>query len=249
MRHLAFSSGLTVLVNIYIFAVIATGIATKAADNTLPQSCLLSFGRGDVAMFSAMMQAVTIQMCVLPMYNELQDRSPEKFRHIVRVAFSCLFVIFGCFAVAGQFSFGEIVQSNVLLDLPGHVWGKVAQFGAVVSIMSVYPIMMSPMVAPVRNSARLKPYTALATVFIVLVSAGGALLTTNLGLLNVVNGAACVGVFVGLLPGVTGLYLLERPRLPMFALMFLAITMCALGFFYTNNYATDNAKHCIWPLQ
>merc|ERR1712046_481423 len=103
------------------------------------------------------------------------------------------------------------------------------------------------MVAPVRDS-RFQRFAGLVKVGIVLASCSGALLTRNLGLLNVVSGSVCVGVFVGLTPGLVGLHLLGKPKLQMLGLMAVGAAMSALGFVFTQNYASDNAAHCMLPI-
>merc|ERR1719408_1156803 len=108
-----------------------------------------------------MMQAVTIQMCVLPMYYELEDRSPEKFTRCVNIAFFSLFLIFAGFSVLAEMNFGTSSESNILLNIPVNyqsakgLCGMIAQLGMIVSISAVYPIMFAPMIAPVRNSEKL----------------------------------------------------------------------------------------------
>lgn len=38
--------------------------------------CFMGISWGSAAMFASMMQAVMLQMCVLPMYGEMKDREP-----------------------------------------------------------------------------------------------------------------------------------------------------------------------------
>ncbi|CAK0897243.1 unnamed protein product [Prorocentrum cordatum] len=64
-RYLNFTSALAVVVNLYIFIVMALQPAKGQAD-----ICLVGDGRGDISMVSVMMMAIVIQMCVLPMYKE-----------------------------------------------------------------------------------------------------------------------------------------------------------------------------------
>merc|ERR1712176_840316 len=99
-----------------------------------------------------MMQCVIIQMCVLPMYKELETRSPKRFSHVIGVSFSGLFLLFVAFAVAGSLAYGPTVHSNVLKDLPHSGWGILAQACMVLAIAAVYPIMLMPMVAPLKSS-------------------------------------------------------------------------------------------------
>merc|ERR1719171_1425105 len=89
---------------VYIFMLIGAGLMRKEIHSTLPPTCLFNVGRGNVAMFSAMMQAVIIQMCVLPMYAELEDRTPKRFSGTLNLSFSILFLIFSAFAIIGHFA-------------------------------------------------------------------------------------------------------------------------------------------------
>jgi len=45
-------------------------------------------GTGLVTLFSTLMQCGIIQMCVLPMYEDLKDRNPRRFQRAVMIAFS-----------------------------------------------------------------------------------------------------------------------------------------------------------------
>merc|ERR1712032_221890 len=69
-------------------------------------------------------------MCVLPMYEELEDRNPAKFSRIVAVSFTVLFGIFALFAVLGYFVFGAGVHSNILVTLPHTAWGHASRIAA-----------------------------------------------------------------------------------------------------------------------
>merc|ERR1719382_2327766 len=77
-RYLNFTSALAVVVNVYIFIVMALQPGKGQAKGQAG-ICLVGDGRGDISMISVMMMAIVIQMCVLPMYKELEDRSPTKF--------------------------------------------------------------------------------------------------------------------------------------------------------------------------
>merc|ERR1712048_1182654 len=159
----------------------------------LPSVCYVGLGKGTIAMIAAMMQAVIIQMCVLPMYEELQDRTPETFNKILNRGFSGLFGLFALFSTLGYLLFGNALETNVLKNMPRTgipgLFANVGQLGMVIVCGGVYPIMMSPMIAPVKTSATLKPYAGLLTVGIVISSAVAALICTlnqiELGTLNV----------------------------------------------------------------
>lgn len=245
--------------NVYLIALISLFFIGNVEHGTLPFSCLLGFARGDIAMVSAMMQAVTIQMCVIPMYQELEDRSPRKFNRCVNIAFLILFFIFAGFSVLAELNFGAISfadprNSNILMSIPVNYntvkgfCGVVSQIGMIVSITSVYPIMLAPMIAPVRNSEVFQKFTVPVTTLIVVGTAVIALFITNLGFLNVLNGSCCMAVFVGIVPGVVGWYLLEMPWYGMLTLITCAVVMGVLGMIYTSNFVEDIENGCFWAL-
>lgn len=242
--RLAFTSSLTVAINIYIFCLICAKAVQKAAEDKLPDICFLGVGFGTVAMVTAMTQAVIIQMCVIPMYAELQDRTPRKMRKIVIVSFSILFLIFAAFCAGGDLMWGVKVKSNVLKNLKRNVFGSIAQIGMVIVSASVYPIMFIAMIAPVRNSQRFSQHANWLTVFLVLLSAGIAYFVDNLGTMNVINGAMCVGIFTGLVPALAGVYILQEKYFLMYLLAAACFVMSVLGFYFTDNYAKD--VHCLW---
>merc|ERR1719487_2654071 len=110
-RRLAFTSVLAVVANATIFAFLFTTFAVEEVNGNRPPICYFGVGPGSVAMMSAMMQVVVIQMCVLPMYAELENRSPAKFNRIVTVSFSILLFLCAGFAVSGYLTYGPGVSS------------------------------------------------------------------------------------------------------------------------------------------
>mmetsp|Transcript_40187 Transcript_40187/g.71321 ORF Transcript_40187/g.71321 Transcript_40187/m.71321 type:complete len:422 (+) Transcript_40187:40-1305(+) len=244
--YLSFTSFLAVVVNVFLFMVMAS-LTPKHTDHI----CYLGLGPGNIAMFSAMMQAIVIQMCVLPMYGELEDRSPAKFNRIVATSFGILFMVFAAFAVVGYVTFGPHVGSNILEAIPHSPLGKAAKVGAAICVAAVYPIMEKTMVAPIRNlqtrSKRL--LYILATFSIVALSMFAAMAGLTLGYLNVVTGALSCGVFVSLCPSAVGLFLLDckcSRQVLLYTLLFFGTVMGLLGLVYTKNYSDDLHGHCFW---
>lgn len=229
-------------------------------EQTHADVCILGFSKGNIAMVSAMMQAVIIQMCILPMYQQLENRTPQKFQSIVVTAFSMLFAIFGGFSAIAYLTFGPDVHGNVLIDLPHTPWGNLARIASSLSVMGVFPLVLMPMVAPIKNyngftssaaGNNLRSLAAMvAKVLIITLVMIAAYIVRDLGVLNVVNGALCVGGIVGLCPAMVGLYLLEDKssmwwKVSMYALLTVCMTMSVLGLMYTHNYAEELTNNCL----
>merc|ERR1719265_2662817 len=145
-------------------------------------------------------------MCVLPMYAELENRSPAKFNSIVGVSFSILLFLCAGFAVAGYLTYGPSVSSNVLKNFSGTPWGHLSRLAAISAVAAVFPIILGPMVVPIAASGGRRGLpganviAGIATCCIVIAAMAVALVVTDLGALNVFNGALSMGVFVAAVP-------------------------------------------------
>lgn len=268
LRRLSWTSSTAFLVNVYLFLLLCVYYGQHSARDELPTDCcLLGVGTGSLAMTSALMQCIIIQMCVLPMYEELENRSPRRFLSVMVTGFTTLGVIFGAFATVGYLLFGPKVESNALLNLPHNGWSAAARLGTIVVVAAVYPIMVIPMLAPVKNmsssrfarpdmppsavEARRRVIVTATTCGIVAISFGGALCIKELGIINVIDGAACVAVFTALGPGLVGLYLIENRsqcwRIAMWLLVIGGIVLGLLGLYFNDNYRKDLAgEACLW---
>ena len=154
-QHLAFSSTLSIAANVYVcvllLSLFASGWRKPAADETDHDCCMLGFGEGNVTMVSALMQAAVVQMCILPMYEEMSQRSPRRFAACMGFSFSFVAVLFVTFCGVAYFVLGPRVSSNVLLDLPPGPFGSFARVAMAVAVIGVYPILLSSMVAPIKH--------------------------------------------------------------------------------------------------
>jgi len=248
------TSSIAVLINIYLFVLVGVFYGQKAGNDDLPDNCC-ALGwtiRGNFAMVTVMFQAVIIQMCVLPMYRELENRTPEKFDRIVAVGFSALFVIFSGFSTLAYLLIGPNVSNDVLKPaseggLPDSRWTDAAKLGVIFVVACVYPIMVYPMIAPLQSSEflrgpRRKIAITSAKVLIVLAALVVSWLVDSLGVVNVVNGAMSCGIFVALVPSVVGLRLLEAGagyRVALVLLLVFGLAVSGAGFVFSDNYTGD----------
>jgi len=279
-KYLSFTSGLSVLVNIYLFGTLIA-LFVDQSEKEEQHICYIGFGPGVVTFASLMQYGVIIQFCVLPMYKEMKDRRPAAFGKAVGIAFTFLFILFSLFAVIGYMAFGPTVKDDILDDYPSiksgvpktslDIASSVAKLGIVCSVIGVYPLMMMPMISPVRefeiaysSNFDEKPSTlqrlqskfpkllsTAATFFIALSSMACSFVVTGLGELNAVSGAAQASFFVGIFPSLIAFYLLNRDSLCWkICLAFLVAGCCALsvmGFIFVDNHASSlDGSACIW---
>eukprot|EP00658_Telonema_sp_P-2_P080834 TRINITY_DN8123_c0_g1_i2.p1 TRINITY_DN8123_c0_g1~~TRINITY_DN8123_c0_g1_i2.p1 ORF type:complete len:343 (-),score=83.07 TRINITY_DN8123_c0_g1_i2:326-1354(-) len=161
-KYLSFTSGLSVFTNMYLFCVLIA-LTIDGLDKTEKEFCVLGFGPGIVTFSSTMQYGVIIQFCVLPMYKEMKDRRPAAFGKALAISFTFLFCLFSIFAVVGYMCFGPTVEQDILDDYPSihdshktslNIPANVAKIGMVLVVLGVYPLMMMPMISPVREFER-----------------------------------------------------------------------------------------------
>ncbi len=147
-EYLAFTSAASVCTNAYLISYITVLLIGSGPASDV---CMFGLSTGGVAYFSAMAYSMSIQMCVLPMYEELADRTPEKFMTAVYRSFTFLFFVLTAFASIGYLLYGPDVQSNILQNLPHTPFGDLARLSMLFVVLGVFPLMLYPIIAPVRH--------------------------------------------------------------------------------------------------
>jgi len=252
-RWLSMTSSLSVAAVVVVFWLL---LRLSHDTQEFPSLCLAGLSWGTISMFASMMQTVILQMCVLPMYGEMKDRSPGSFERVVLWSFLILFKICAFFAVLGYLIFGPDVKSNVLLSLPESFSGKMARLCAGASVMGVYPLILKSMVAtfhsPGHNSNPATVHFGIgAIVAAVLLT---SLCLSDLGKLNIVNGAVSTSVFVAVVPFVVGLHLLERVqqsftlRMGLLMLLVFGVLGSILALLLDDNYEQELSAACFWKI-
>jgi hypothetical protein len=248
-KRLSVFSSLAILVNVYLFLLIL-GQAPSGAATT--DACFLGWGIGSIAYFSTLECCLVIQMCLLPMFESMENRSAQRFKSAVDRSFMLVFVLFSAFVTAADFAFGAAnLQDNIMSNLPHDMLSSIAQLGMLVCISAVYPLMVAPMVAPIKNMVQNKEFWgAMTSAFVVLVVLLTGILFTGLGKVNVYNGVISVVACGSVSPAVVGLYALDRQgvwhKLRMYGLIVFGVVIGILCAVYTDNYVSEMA--CLVPL-
>jgi amino acid permease len=151
-KYLSFTSVLAILVNVNLLVLIFYLFGKGAAEDSLgPDLCWLGFGKGTLTMVSTTTNSIIAQMCILPMYQVIENRTPERFCRVLFISFGCLFGLLVAFSVLAYMAFGTKSEGNILVNLPVNGWTTASQAGVIVVIMAVFPIFLLPMVAPLRS--------------------------------------------------------------------------------------------------
>jgi hypothetical protein len=241
-KRLSMFSSMAILVNVYLFFLILSAAPSGAATT---DACFLGWGIGSVAYFSTLECCVVIQMCLLPMFECMENRSAKTFKSTVDRSFMLVFVLFSAFVTAADFAFGAVnMQDNVMNNLPHGVLSNIAQFGMLVCISAVYPLMVAPMVLPIKNMVENKEFWgAVTSVFIVGVVLLTGILFTGLGKVNVYNGVVSVVACGTVAPAAVGLYSLSGQgfwhKSRMYGLIIFGVVVGILGAVYTDNYVSE----------
>jgi amino acid permease len=261
MSRLSIMSTISLIVVANLSLITTTDLIDKSWSDSLPSTvCWFGFGQGLVSMVSMTGTSMIIQMCAMPMYAELDDRTPEKFERLTRLAFLVLFIVYAGYAIIGYLTYGPVsLKSNILQNLPHGQWGKASRLAYVLVISAAYPMFVYPMISSIRHSESLRRrgfnidlLSSVATVFISLSVLCGALIFTELGFINNFVGAVQCAIFVGIAPGYAGIYLLgeksrhRKWRVLMVLLMIVCSLLGMLGVVFTDNYVKDLDAHCIW---
>jgi hypothetical protein len=146
LEHLAFTSLLSFVTHLYLFALIAYLLVLEYQDlrsSESPVVCLWGLSAGGFTYLTMLFFSVSVQMCVLPMYQELAGRwrSPQFFAKAVDRAFVTLFVFFAFFGSASYVLYGGAVSSDVLNNLPSSSLGNLARLGILLIVMGVFPLV------------------------------------------------------------------------------------------------------------
>jgi amino acid permease len=284
-KYLSFSSVVAVLVNMNLLVVVCVLLGESAGSEKKGGTlCLFGFAKGSLTMISTVTNTIIVQMCVLPMYEVLENRSPRRFFRVLLISFGCLTLLLCIFCLAAYIAIGNTVDGNVLKSLPETTWNAVSRGGVILVILAVYPIFLLPMVAPLRSldlrffvrrnaldertvlhsrteheqlkvlaTSRRRWFINVITLAIIIVSFLGSLVLSNLGPLNAVNGAICVGVFTSFGPGLVGLFLVDRNsilwKLAMVSLLIFGAVSMGLGVVFSDkNFHEAMSKACMWHL-
>lgn len=253
-KYLSFTSSISVLINLDILLLIFTQLVTYGPASNI---CLFGITQGTIAFFSALMFTIVIQMCVLPMYEQLENRTPERFSVSLTYAFVFLFVLFGVFALLPYLAYGPYVHSNVLLNLPVSTWGNITRLGMMIVVSSIFPLLIVPLVSPFPKIKQTDafgeiPLRHIMSVFWAVSLMIPAIFVTDLGFTTVLTGALSVVGFIGVFPGLAGIYLLEEDsflwRASMWILIAFSTIMSILGVVYTSNNVEVTDTFCWWKI-
>lgn len=244
-KYLNVTSGITITLNLFIFGIIC--YLPKRPTGT----CALGIGEGTMSMVASFEQAIVIQMCALPMYQDMKDRSPARFCRSVNTAFLVVFFLFSAYFTLGYLTFGPEVHGLILRSFPDDPFGEMGRIAGGISVVGCYPIFEQAMVAPIWNlkSDMRWPFYVAATVITVGGTTALSIFISDYAILNVISGCICAVVFVCLVPCVVGYSLLELSgfeRTGLMVLLVIGTTIGILGFFYSDNYV--GGMHCFWQL-
>lgn len=152
--RLAFTSWVSVAANWYICIIL---VVEAASAEQLSTVCVFGMGVGDFTLVPVVMMAVSVQQCIPPMYEEMENRTVKNFTAIQTKAAIASFLMLAVVSVAGYLMYGSDVPSDILVALPRTPRSFLAQASILPVVISVYPLILYPV------STTLKEYVVGST--------------------------------------------------------------------------------------
>lgn len=270
-NFLSFTSSISIFINFYLFVLVVLDFneAMRDLSKRNTEICLLGFDRGAITFLSGFAASSTVQCVCLPIYRDLDNKNPILFRKIMTYALSILLILFCVFCACAYIAYDLVRVKEDMLDLlPNKLEGNIARSGMMIVVICVYPFVLEPMVTPFFQSetsttdvkvvtvAEQKielPLLKFRVVITIAITAIATIISTfveKLGVINVINGALCLFFYMGIAPGFVGLYLLESSsfswKLSMYLMMIAAFILSIIALIFTDNYASELTKTCLW---
>merc|ERR1712008_215142 len=101
------------LVNINLLVVVCALLGERAGTEKKKNGeelCMFGFAKGSLTMVSTVTNTIIIQMCVLPMYEVLENRSPRRFLRVLLLSFGCLSLLLTIFCLVAYLAIGNDVD-------------------------------------------------------------------------------------------------------------------------------------------
>lgn len=145
---LACTSTISVAANWYICFILFGEAATA---ERLASVCVAGLGVGDLTMLAVVMMAVSVQQCIVPIYQEMKNKSVRSYTRVQIQAVCVVICLFSGVSIAGYLLVGSGVDSNILLALPKTLPGTMAQVAIIPVVIGIYPLALYPVSVAVRG--------------------------------------------------------------------------------------------------
>lgn len=244
-KYLAYTSFASIAINIFIFIAIILNFTVELKSKVEPNICMMAFSTGNVTFVCSIVMAIGIHPIIMPMYEELEGRNVKKFSRSLMISSGFTWTLFMLFSSLGYLSYGTKTLQNFILNLPPTQWYTyVVQIGITLVVLFVYPMMMIPLVAPVK-----KKWMQVLIIFgMVGATTTICLFLDNLAVVNVITGAVSAFFFLGLFVSVVGWRMLGYNKWLMLASLIFGVTMGTLGLIFRDPDVGECDKVCLWKL-
>lgn len=269
--RLAFTSTISVVANWFICIVM---IKQAFVADELSTVCVAGWGVGELTMISVVMMAAAFQQCILPVYEEMENRQLSSFISVQIRAMAIAFVLLSVVSVAGYLLYGSAIASNVLMELPPTFANVAAQASIIPVVVGIYPLLQYPISVAFRDilfpvkgrsgqeqlltengqgsPSALKNGDGAILMFLrigVIVASGLVAGTgVDLGPINNVSGILSLGWFTVAMPGLAYYHLLQldgESSVLLWIHLSVGAILTVLACFYTGNQVESLDKHCI----
>uniref|UniRef100_A0A673KNZ8 Sodium-coupled neutral amino acid symporter 2 n=1 Tax=Sinocyclocheilus rhinocerous TaxID=307959 RepID=A0A673KNZ8_9TELE len=154
LGYLGYTSGFSLLCMVFFLIVVSTEIFPQV--NTTDEECCkpkyFIFNSQTVYAVPILTFAFVCHPAILPMYEELKDRSRRKMQNVANVSFLGMFVMYLLAALFGYLTFNEAVEPELL-----HTYSKVYSFDVVLlivrfAVLTAVTLTVPVVLFPIRTS-------------------------------------------------------------------------------------------------
>ncbi|CAD7942290.1 unnamed protein product [Amoebophrya sp. A120] len=220
LKWLSYTSYFSIFVNLSVLIIIFVNFALQ--KDQLPghpggywyatqDLCLFGLNTGSFGLMSSLVMAFSVQPGMPAMYQEMENRSVERFGKAMKISTVFMFCLFLLFPFFSMMTYGDELQGNVLMNLPKDAWYTPAvMIGMALVVLCVFPMIHYPM----KIGFQSRWWTLAWTIGPVIAAWALAVVCATMGweldFLNNVSGAISAFFFLAFFPALIGLELVEE---------------------------------------
>uniref|UniRef100_A0A8C9VYT8 Sodium-coupled neutral amino acid symporter 2 n=1 Tax=Scleropages formosus TaxID=113540 RepID=A0A8C9VYT8_SCLFO len=252
LGYLGYTSGFSLLCMVFFLVVVSLGITTACSCLSLlftvckvtefePQQykfvIICHFG-GKFYAVPILTFAFVCHPAILPMYEELKDRTQKKMQNVANVSFLTMFIMYLLAALFGYLTFSDNVESELL-----HTYSKVYKFDVVLlvvrlAVLTAVTLTVPVVLFPIRTSVNQllcasREFSWLRHIIITVVLIGGTnmlviLVPTIRDIFGII-GASSAAILIFILPSAFYIKLVKKEPMNSFNKIAATLFLCT-GF-------------------
>lgn len=152
---LKFTSAMAVFFVVFIACLIVTYAGDPALEpcddpsNPDPNFCVgatksIVVNMNTLRCFGVFVFAYSCQMNIFPVVNELKNPTIKRFNYVIYLSIATAFSLYSIVAGAGYATYGDEVESNILINYPNTTTTSIARIFVSLLVAFSYPLLCNP---------------------------------------------------------------------------------------------------------